>query len=169
LAGRLGHQLSVLNRDHQVESRLEFVGARILLQSAPGGLASKNVLLWALPLLLLGKWGRRKMAEMIGGPASANQSSAEKAVSDFMAIVFKNMRSRTASLPDFPDESLKTITMPLMAILARKDVFVDSERAKARLEKNVTNSRIDFLAESHHSISNQTQPILEFLRAAHEA
>jgi esterase/lipase len=86
-----------------------------------------------------------------------------------MAIVFKNMRSRTASLPDFPDESLKRITMPLMAILAGKDVFVDSERAKARLEKNVTNSRIDFLAESHHSISNQTQPILEFLRAAHEA
>jgi hypothetical protein len=31
-----------------------------------------------------------------------------------------------------------------MAILAGKDVFVDSERAKARLEKNVTNSRIDF-------------------------
>jgi len=27
---------------------------------APGGLASKNVLLWALPLLLMGEWGAQK-------------------------------------------------------------------------------------------------------------
>lgn len=126
------------------------------------------MLLWALPLLLLGKWGRRKMAEKIGGPAAANPSPAEKAVSEFMAIVFKNMTQRKQSLPDFSDESLKRLTMPLMAILAGRDVFVDSERARARLEANVAKPRIEYLPDSHHSITNQTQPILEFLRAAHE-
>jgi len=136
---------------------------------APGGLASKNVLPWVLPLLLMGKWGRRKMAEKISGPASANPSPAEKAVSDFMAIVFKNMTQRNKSLPDLSDECLKRLTMPVMAILAGKDVFVDSQRAKSRLEKNVTGARIDFLPESYHSITNQTQPVLEFLRAVHEA
>jgi len=135
---------------------------------APGGLASKNVLLWALPLLLLGKWGRKKMAEKISGPESANPSPAEKAVSEFLAIVFKNMTQRRKSLPDFTDESLSRLTMPLLAILGGKDVFVDSERARARLEKNVSRARVNYLAESYHSITNQTQPILEFLRSVYE-
>lgn len=134
---------------------------------APGGLASKNVLVWVLPLLLLGKWGRKKIAEKISGPASANPSPAEKAVSDFMAMVFKNMTQRRKSLPDLSDESLKKLRMPLLAILAGKDVFVDSQRARARLETNVPKAKINFLAESHHSITNQTQPIFKFLRAVH--
>jgi pimeloyl-ACP methyl ester carboxylesterase len=146
--------------------RAERVTSVILI--APGGLASKNVLPWALLLLLLGKWGRRKMAEKIGGPASANPSSAEKAVSEFLAVVFKNMRPRRKSLPDFSDESLKRLTMPLLAILAGKDVFVDSQRARAKLEINLASVTINFLPDSHHSITNQTQPILEFLRAVHE-
>jgi pimeloyl-ACP methyl ester carboxylesterase len=146
--------------------RAERVKSVVLI--APGGLASKNVLPWALPLLLLGKCGRRKMAEKISGPASAKPSPGEKAVSEFLAIVFKNMRPRRKSLPDFLDESLKRLTMPLLAILAGKDVFVDSQRARVKLERNVVKSRIHFLPDSHHSITNQTQPILEFLRAAHE-
>ena len=145
--------------------RAERVKSVVLI--APGGLASKNVLPWALPLMLLGKWGRRKIAERISGPASSNPSPPEQAVSDFIATVFKNMRPRKKSLPDFSDESLKGLTMPVMAILAGKDAFVDSARAKARLEKSVTNLQIDFLSESHHSITNQTQPILEFLRSVH--
>jgi len=109
------------------------------------------------------------MVEKISGPASANPSPADKAVSDFMAIVFKNMTQRNKSLPDLSDESLKRLTMPVMAILAGQDVFVNSQSAKARLEKNVIHSRIHFLPESYHSITNQTQPVLEFLRAVHEA
>jgi pimeloyl-ACP methyl ester carboxylesterase len=146
--------------------RAERVMSVVLI--APGGLASKNVLPWALPLLLLGKWGRRKMAEKISGPASANPSPVEKALSEFLAVVFKNMRPRRKSLPDFSDESLKRLTMPLLAILAGKDVFVDSQRARERLERTVVKSRIHLLPNSHHSITNQTQPILEFLRAVHE-
>jgi len=59
--------------------------------------------------------------------------------------------------------------MPVMAILGGRDVFVNSERAKARLEKNVAKLRIEFLPEAPHAITNQTQTILEFLRTVHEA
>jgi pimeloyl-ACP methyl ester carboxylesterase len=142
---------------------------RSVVVIAPGGLASKNALLWVLPLLLLGKWGRKKIAAKISGPASASPSPAEKAVSDFMAIVFKNMRQRKKSLPDLSDVSLKRLRMPLLAILAGKDVFLDSQRARERLETNVPKGEINFLPDSYHSISNQTQPILEFLRAVHGA
>ncbi len=35
----------------------------------PAGIADKNVILWALPLLLLGSWGARKVQErIIGSP-----------------------------------------------------------------------------------------------------
>jgi pimeloyl-ACP methyl ester carboxylesterase len=139
-----------------------------LVAIAPGGLASKNVLFWALPLLLLGRWGRKKMAEKISGPAPADPSPAEKAVGEFVASVLQNMRPRTKSLPEFSDDSLKKLTMPMMAILGGKDVFLDSERAKARLESTVANLRIEFLPEARHSITNQTQTILQFLRSNHE-
>ena len=140
---------------------------RILVAIAPGGIASRNVLLWALPLLLLGPWGRRKMTEIIGGPAPANPSPAEKAVADFMALVFKNMRPRTQKFPIFGDADLRKLTMPVMAILGGKDVFIDSPRVKAKLESNVANVSVRYLPESRHAITNQTAPILDFLRAAH--
>ena len=36
----------------------------------PAGIADKNVILWALPLLLLGSWGARKVVQerIIGSP-----------------------------------------------------------------------------------------------------
>lgn len=148
-----------IRRPHRVKS---------LVAIAPGGIASKNVLLWALPLLLLGAWGRKKMTERISGPRAENLSAAEKAVADFMALVFRNMRPRTASFPVFSEEALRKLTIPLMVILGGKDVFVDSQRVKARLEKTAPDAKIVFLPESRHSIIGQTQPILDFLRAVHE-
>jgi len=74
--------------------------AKSVIVIAPGGVASKNALVWALPLLLLGKWGRKKMAERIGGPAPANPSPAERAVGEFMAIVFKKHETAYEELSD---------------------------------------------------------------------
>ena len=107
------------------------------------------------------------MTEIIGGPASANPSPTEKAVADFMALVFRNMRPRTQKFPIFGDAGLRKLTMPVMAILGGKDVFIDSPRVKARLESNVANVSVRYLPESRHAITNQTAPILDFLRAVH--
>jgi pimeloyl-ACP methyl ester carboxylesterase len=135
---------------------------------APGGIASKNVLVWVLPLLLLGPWGRKTIARKISGTAPGTLSPAEKAVADFIGVVMRNMRPRKKSLPTFPDEQLRMLTMPVLAIVGGKDVFVDSRRIKERLEKN-TEANILFLPESGHSIVGQTKPILDFLLNAHEA
>jgi pimeloyl-ACP methyl ester carboxylesterase len=139
-----------------------------LVLIAPGGLASKNVLIWALPLLLLGPWGRRQIAKRISGKSPERLSPPEKAVADFFEIVFRNMRPRRKGLPNFSDSSLKGITMPTMVVLGGKDVFVDSPRAKARLEKAVPSASIFLLPDAHHSIVGQTQPILSFLRMIYE-
>ena len=139
-----------------------------LVLIAPGGIASKKVLIWALPLLLLGSWGRKKMTEKISGPRPATPSPAHQAVAEFSGIVFKNMKPRTKSFPTFSDESLRKLAMPVMAILGGKDVFIDSKRVKARLESNVPNIRIDYLPDARHAITNQSQSILSFLRTVHE-
>lgn len=139
---------------------------RSLVLMAPGGVASRNVLLWALPLLALGGWGRRKMTEMISGPAPLNPSPAQRAVAEFTTLVFRNMRTRTDKFPVFSDEALKRLTMPVMAVLAGRDVFIDSPRAKTRLERNVGNVCIRYLPDARHAITGQTAPILEFLRAS---
>ncbi len=113
-----------------------------LVAVAPGGITSKNVLVWALPLYLLGSWGRRKMTERISGPRPGSPSAAETAVADFIALVFRNMRPRTASFPVFSVEALRKLTMPIMTILGGKDVFIDSKLVKSRLEKTASNARI---------------------------
>jgi pimeloyl-ACP methyl ester carboxylesterase len=44
-----------------------------LVLIVPGGIGpQRNVLYWSVPLLLLGKWGRKKVAERILGPAPAH-------------------------------------------------------------------------------------------------
>jgi pimeloyl-ACP methyl ester carboxylesterase len=139
---------------------------RSLVAIAPGGIASRNVLLWALPLLALGSWGRRKMTEIISGPAPLNPSPAQRAVAEFTSLIFRNMRTRTDKFPVFSDEALKRLTMPVMAILAGKDAFIDSPRVKARLERNVSDVRVLYLPDARHAITNQTAPILDFLRAS---
>lgn len=139
---------------------------RSVVALAPGGIASRNVLLWALPLLALGPWGRRKMTEIISGPRPANPSPAERAVAEFTTLIFRNMKTRTDKFPVFRDEDLRKLTMPVMAILAGRDVFIDSPRVKARLERNASNVSIRYLPDARHAITNQTKPILEFLRAS---
>jgi pimeloyl-ACP methyl ester carboxylesterase len=133
---------------------------------APGGIASKNALVWIIPLLLLGTWGRRKIAERVSGRRSPDPSPGEKAVQEFTAFVFKSMKPRTRSYPEFNDEALRNLTMPVMAILGGKDVFVDSRIVQIRLRKSVPNPSILFLPEARHAIVDQTQPILNFLRSA---
>ena len=137
-----------------------------LVLMAPGGVASKNVQLWALPLLALGPWGRRKMTEMISGPRPKNPSPAERAVAEFTGLIFRNMKPRTQKFPVLSDDALQQLTMPVMAILAGKDVFIDSPVVKTRLERNVRNPSIRYLPDSRHAITGQTAPILDFLKAA---
>jgi pimeloyl-ACP methyl ester carboxylesterase len=141
----------------------ERVSALALL--CPGGVGKhRNVLLWAGPLLLLGPWGRRQIGARIRGPAPPGEPSPEvKAFGEFMDLIFANYRPRTERLPPFDDAALQRLTMPLLAILGGKDVFIDSAGTQARITANVPEAEIEWLPEAGHLLVGHTARIGAFL------
>lgn len=150
--------------------RPETVSAVALL--CPGGVGRhRNILVWALPLLFLGRWGRAKiMQRMAGGAAPPGDALAPeaKAYGAFMEMVFANFRPRTEALPPFSDAELARLDMPLLAILGAKDVMIDSAGARDRLVRNVPNAEIAWLPEAGHLLIDQGARIDGFLARALE-
>lgn len=132
----------------------------------PAGVGrEKNVLVWALPLLLLGTWGRRKMMERIAGPAPAEPTPLQADIGDLSELIFRHFRPRTASMPQFSDAALDRLTMPMLAILGGKDVFIDAPGARRRLEAHAPRLKMRYLPEGHHFVPGQTEAIAAFLTA----
>jgi pimeloyl-ACP methyl ester carboxylesterase len=131
----------------------------------PGGVGRQKIgfVFKTIPLRMLGRWGRRKAAELVLGKAPANPSPAVQYFMDFMALIHKNLRPRMVKLPAFSNEALQRLTMPVLAIVGGKDVLFDSAETKRRLERNVPRAEVRYLPEAGHLIPPQTTPILEFL------
>lgn len=145
----------------------ERVSALALL--CPGGVGRhRNVLLWALPLLLLGPWGRRKILQRMGGSAGPPDAipATARAFGDFMDLIFANFRPRTEVLPPFDDARLRQLTMPVLAVLGAKDVMIDSGGTRDRLVRNVPNAEIVWLPEAGHILVGQGGTLGAFLARA---
>jgi pimeloyl-ACP methyl ester carboxylesterase len=136
-----------------------------LLVVCPGGVGRQkfSIVFKTIPLRMLGRWGRRKAAELVLGRGPANPSPAVRYFIDFVSLIHKNFRTRLVKLPIFTDHALQRLTMPVMAILGGKDVLLDSAQTKERLERNVPHAKIRYYPEDGHFIRGQTGTILEFL------
>ncbi len=134
----------------------------------PGGVgATKNVLLWAAPLLLLGAWGRRQVMKRLGaGAVAANPSPAAKAFADFMSLIQANFRVRRQALPRFSDASLRSLGMPVLAILGAKDAMLDSFGTRDRLKAKVADLDLQWLPDAGHFLVGQGAQIDGFLAKA---
>lgn len=146
--------------------RPEAVSAIVLL--CPGGVGRhKNILVWALPLLLLGRWGRQKiMQRMAGGAPPPSPSPEVVAYGEFMDLTFANFRPRTEVLPPFTDAELARLEMPLLAILGAKDVMIDSAGTRERLVSNVAKAEVTWLPEAGHLLIGHAAEIDGFLGRA---
>jgi pimeloyl-ACP methyl ester carboxylesterase len=139
----------------------------LLCPAGVGG--QKNFLLKALPLLLLGSWGARRMRQMVLGRAPAELSPAQRQMADFTSLIFTHFRPRIVNIPIFGDDALMRLTMPVLAILGGKDVLLDSADTMRRLKKAVPHAGIVYLPGARHYIPGQTATILDFLRRAKTA
>jgi len=136
----------------------------LLCPAGVGG--QKNLLLKALPLLFLGAWGQNKLREMVFGQAPDAVPAVARDVMAFMAQIVSNTRPRLLKIPVFSDEALARLTMPVMAIVGGKDVLLDSEATRRRLQAHAPGAEIRYLPEGRHFLPGQTQAIDEFLRSA---
>ncbi|MEI9996327.1 MAG: alpha/beta fold hydrolase [Rhizomicrobium sp.] len=138
---------------------------RALVVLCPGGVGRhRNVLLWALPLLLLGPWGRRKVSAIIAGPKAPDAPQMPAAVRDFLDLIYKNFRVRRERLPVIGDDALRRLAMPVLAILGGKDAMIDSAGTRRRLEQAVPHVQIRWLEEQGHFLRGQAAAILDFLQ-----
>ena len=137
---------------------------KIALMCPAGVGRQKNFLLKALPLMLLGSWGHRKVREMVFGRAPAQIAPGQTQMRDFVALIFKHFRPRVVKIPIFSDEALQRLTMPMLAIVGGKDVMLISEETRERLARDVPHAVIHLLPDARHYIPGQTATILEFLR-----
>ena len=138
-----------------------------LVLICPAGIGrQKSILHWVAPLLLLGERGRRKIAERIGGKASGEPNAARAAFASFADLIARNFLPRLGRLPIYDDAALKRLTMPVMAILAGRDVLIDSAAARRRLARVLPAAVIRDLPDSAHVIVGQSRPVLDFLQGA---
>lgn len=147
--------------------RPETVSAVVLL--CPGGVGRhRNILVWALPLLLLGRWGRQRiMQRMAGGaPRPTDVPPQVKAYGEFMDLTFANFRPRTEVLPPFADADLARLAMPLLAILGAKDVMIDSAGTRERLTRNCAAAEVTWLPDAGHLLIGHGAEIDGFLGRA---
>ena len=136
-----------------------------LVLVCPGGVGrvKVEVLLKLIPLQMLGSWGKRKAAEIILGRAPTNPPPEVQPFLQFIQLIQENFRPRRVKLPVFGDDALRALNMPVLAILGGKDVLIDSDDTKRRLERNVPGVQIRYIPAAGHFIPPQTTPILDFL------
>ena len=161
-AGFVGTSLGGWLALDYASKRPEAVQALALI--CPAGIGrQKNFLLKALPLLLLGSWGRRRMLEMVFGPAPEVMPEALRPFAALMNDIGKTVRPRVVTIPRLTDSQLRAFRMPILAIMGGRDVLLDSADTRERLQRNTPHAEIHFLAEGYHFLLDQAVPIMTFL------
>jgi pimeloyl-ACP methyl ester carboxylesterase len=139
--------------------------SRLALICPTGIGRQRKFLLKALPLMLLGPWGMRRIRAMVIGPERQGLEPLAQAIVDLMRLISQSARLRALRPPVFQDDALVGLRLPLLAILGGRDVLLDSRESRERLECLVPQAQIRFLPEARHFIPGQAETILQFLLA----
>lgn len=131
---------------------------------APAGIGRQiNFLAKAWPLLLLGSWGRRRMREMVLGPAPTDLTAEETRLGAFMLLTMSHVRPRIVTIPLASDAALRALSMPVLAVLGDRDALIDTAEVRSRLADCRPDARIVWLPGVGHFIRGQTALIGAFL------
>lgn len=137
---------------------------RALALMCPAGIGrQKNFLLKVLPLLLLGAWGRRRMWELVFGPAPKTLPEDMQALSELMNSIGRGVRPRVVRIPRLKDAQLHQLGMPILTIIGGRDVLLDSRDTRERLQRYVPHAEICFIEEGYHFLPDQATRVMEFL------
>jgi pimeloyl-ACP methyl ester carboxylesterase len=122
----------------------------------PAGVGrQENFLLKALPLSLLGKWGARRIREMVFGPAMGEPPAALLPYIELMAAMGRTIQPRVVTIPLLSDAALNALAMPMLVIAGGRDVLIDSAATRRRLARSAPHAEVRFLPEARHYIPGQ--------------
>jgi pimeloyl-ACP methyl ester carboxylesterase len=115
----------------------------------------------AAALLLLGKRGRRRLMKLLLGDGEGIRPPKPE-VARMLGAIQRHYRRRPSRIPQFSDDQLRGLTMPLMLIAGGRDPMIDSRATRRRLEHSVPNLRVEFLPGGGHLLPRQTEAIRDF-------
>lgn len=142
-------------------SHPERVSALVVL--SPGGITWDRLsfVVRALPLLLLGRWGIKRISRMV----LAGQSMPAE-VEEAMTVLMTHFKPRLGTLPIFSDTELRRLTMPVQLIMGAQDVLRDAEKITVRMKQLVPHLAATIIPEAGHAVVNARAYIMPFLVAS---
>jgi pimeloyl-ACP methyl ester carboxylesterase len=144
----------------------------------PGGVGRQRIRVPLTSVLLrpFGAWGRRRTLRMAIGPAARTAprpDGNELALAGFVLLIFKHFRPRMGALPVFDDDTLRRLTMPVLAVVGGRDAMTDARATARRIEATVPRATVRLLPDAGHILPDQSAAVLDFLgspdQAAHRA
>lgn len=137
---------------------------RALALICPAGIGrQKNFLVKVLPLLLLGSWGRRRMWELVFGPAPKVLPQEMQPLAQLMESVGRVAKPRVVRIPQLTDGQLSKLGMPILTIIGGRDVLLDSRDTRRRLQRAAPQAEICFIEEGYHFLPDQASRVMDFL------
>lgn len=137
----------------------------IVLSPAGVGRQKSGFILKAAALMLFGRWGRRRAMAMAVGPMNGHFHPADRDIGKLAMLISKHFRRRRVNVPLFRDDALKSLSVPVMAIVGAQDALLDSQGTRRRLEQLVPRATVRLLPNVGHVVRDQAAAILDFLRA----
>jgi pimeloyl-ACP methyl ester carboxylesterase len=132
----------------------------------PGGIGRQKwgVLIAALLLMPLGRWGLRTTMRLAAGSALPVDTPHAPEFAEYLMLIHTHFRPRRERLPIFDDDALDPLDMPVLAIIGGRDRMLDSFGTRRRLERAVPHATVRLLPDAGHVLLGQSTVVLDFLR-----
>lgn len=133
-----------------------------LVLLTPAGIVpdKPSFMLKAIPLLLLGRWGTKRLNRIVLG----KQPMAAE-VEEAMLLIMTHFKARIGAIPLFSDSELQRLTMPILLLIGAQDALRDGTKIIARLQKLAPRLTASIIPEAGHALVNTTERILAFLQS----
>jgi pimeloyl-ACP methyl ester carboxylesterase len=143
--------------------------ATSLVLFCPAGIGrQKNLLLKALPLLLLGAWGKHQLMRLIFVPPPAAAPPEHAAFSRMMNTISAGFRPRVVTIPRLDDRALAALGVPILVIVGGRDVLLDSRETRDRLQRLAPQAEVYFVPDGYHYLPGHTARARAFLDRVHD-
>jgi pimeloyl-ACP methyl ester carboxylesterase len=144
------------------------VNGLVLISPSGVGRTKAGFMFKAGALMLMGKWGRRKALMLAVGPIRERPDAAALEIARFSLLIFAHFKPRRERIPVFDEGALRTLTMPVLAVVGAQDALLDSKETQARLKQSAPHATVRLVADAGHVIRGETATIAEFLARGYE-